>query len=143
MKKKNHKYWAFLIFILAALIFNSCREEIISPNNNSGNINEPYKSNYRNSYTFILNSENLSQKVIDYPFISYSNSRIFVSVLDHTSGSVEVVVLTKSREVLYRKKLAEDNNGSYGILEGIKPEIIEISLNEFTGKLKFQLTGVL
>ena len=143
MKKENHKYWAFFIFILAAVIFNSCREEIISPNNNSGNVNEPYKSNYWNSYTFILNSENLSQNVIDYPRISYINSRIFVSVLNHTSGSVEIVILTKSREVLYRKRLEEDNNGSYGILEGIKPEIIEIYLNEFTGKLKFQLTGVL
>jgi len=39
--------------------------------------------------------------------------------------------------------LVEDNNGSYGIVEGIKPEIIEIYLNGFTGKLKFQLTGIL
>ena len=143
MKKKNHKYWAFFISILAAFNLNSCRDEIISPENNFGNVNEPYKSNYWNSYTFILNSENLSQNVIDYPRISYINSRIFISVLNRTSGSVEVVILTKSSEVLYQKKLEEDTTGSYGILEGIKPEIIEIRLNQFTGKLKFQLTGIL
>lgn len=143
MKKENHKYSALIIFILAAFIFNSCRDEVISPKNNSGNVNEPFKSSFRNSYTFILNAENLSQMVVDYPSISYSNSRIFVSVLDHAAGSVEVVILTKSRQVLYRNKLLEDNNGSYGVVEGIKPEIIEIYLNEFTGKLKFQLTGVL
>ena len=143
MKKENHKYFAVIIFILAAIVFYSCREEVISPKNNSGNVNEPYRSNFRNSYTFILNAENLSQNVIDYPSISYSNSRIFVSVLDHTAGSVEVIILTKSRQVLYRNKSVEDNNGSYGIVEGIKPEIIEINLNQFSGKLKFQLTGVL
>lgn len=143
MKKGNHKYSVLIVFILVAFIFNSCREEVISPKNNSGNVNEPFKSSYRNSYTFILNAENLSQMVVDYPSISYLNSRIFVSVLDYTSGSVEVVILTKSREVLYRNKLVEDNNGSYGIVEGIKPEIIEIHLNDFTGKLKFQLTGIL
>lgn len=143
MKKENHKYFVVIIFILAAIVFYSCREEVISPKNNSGNVNEPYRSSFRNSYTFILNAENLSQNVIDYPSISYSNSRIFVSVLDHIAGSVEVIILTKSRQVLYRNKLVEDNNGSYGIVEGIKPEIIEINLNQFTGKLKFQLTGVL
>ena len=143
MKIENRKYWALIIFFLAAFIFNSCREEIISPKNNSGNLNEPFKSSYRNSYTFILNAENISQTVVDYPTISYSNSRIFVSVLDHGSGSVEVVILTKSREVLYRNKLVKNNNGSYGVVEGIKPEIIEIYLNKFTGKLKFQLTGIL
>ena len=81
--------------------------------------------------------------VVDYPRISYLNSRIFISVLDHSSGSVEVLILTKSREVLYRNRLVDDNNGSYGIVEGSKPEIIEIYFNGFTGKLKFQLTGVL
>lgn len=143
MKKGNHKYSVLIIFIIAAFIFNSCREEVISPNNNFGNINEPFKSSSRNSYTFILNAENLSQMVVDYPSMSYSNSWIFVSVLDYTTGSVEVVILTKSREVIYRNKLVEDNNGSYGKVEGIKPEIIEIYLNGFTGKLKFQLIGVL
>lgn len=143
MKIKNHKYWALVVFILSAFIVNSCREGIISPKNNSGNVNEPYKSSFRNSYTFILNAENLSQMVIDFPSISYSSSRIFVSVIDHSSGSVEVVILTKSREVLYRNKLVEDNNGSYGVVEGTKPEIIEIRLTEFTGKLKIQLTGIL
>ena len=143
MKKENHKYSALIVLIITAFIFNSCREEIISPKNNSGNLNEPYKSSYRNSYTFILNADNISQTVVDFPSITYSNSRIFVSVLDHTGGSVEVVILTKTRQVLYRNRLAEDNNGSYGVVEGIKPEIIEIYLNSFTGKLKFQLTGVL
>jgi hypothetical protein len=143
MKKESHKYLVLIIFILASLISASCREEVISPKNNGGNVNEPFKSSYQNSYTFILNAENLSQFVIDYPNIIYSNSRIFVSVADYTAGSVEVVVLTKSREVIYRNKLVEDNNGSYEIVKGIRPEIIEILLNGFTGKLKVQLTGVL
>ena len=140
---KNPKYYLLIVFFLAFFILTSCREEIISPRNNSGNVNEPYKSSLRNSYTFILNAENVSQIVVDYPNISYLNSRVFISVLDHASGSVEVVVLTKSRSVLYRTKLVEDNNGSFGEVQGIKPEVVEIYLNGFSGKLKFQLTGVL
>lgn len=143
MKSEKIKYLVPIVLFFTAVIFSSCREEIISPKNNSGNLNEPYKSSYQNSYTFILNAESISQTIVDYPRISYLNSRIFISVLDHSSGSVEVVILTKSREVLYRNRLADDNNGSYGIVEGSKPEIIEIYFNGFTGKLKFQLTGVL
>lgn len=143
MKKEDPKYLALIIFVLTSLMFTCCREEVISPKNNFGNVNEPYKSSSRNSYTFILNAENLSQFVVDYPSIIYSNSRIFVSVIDYASGSVEVVVLTKSREVIYRNKLVEDNNGLYETVKGIRPEIIEFHLNGFTGKLKFQLTGIL
>lgn len=143
MKSKICKYLILPILIGTVSQFTACREEIISPKNNSGNVNEPYKSSHQNSYTFILNAENISQKVIDYPDISHSNSRVFISLSDCISGSVEVIILTKSREVLYRNKLLEDNNGSYGVVNGIKPEILEIYFNEFTGKLKFQLTGVL
>lgn len=142
MKNQYSKY-LYLWLIISVIISFSCREEIISPKNNSGNVNEPYKSSNRNSYTFILNADNISQTVVDFPSITYSNSRVFVSVLDHAAGSVEVVILTKSRQVLYRNRLIENNDGSYGVVEGIKPEVIEIYFNDFTGKLKLQLTGIL
>lgn len=132
-----------LILCSCSIISFSCREEIISPLNNSGNVNEPYRTSNQNSYTFILNAQNISQNIVDYPRISYFNSRIFISVLDHSAGSVEIVILTKSRDVLYRNRLAEENNGAYAVVTGIRPEIIEIYIKGFTGKLKFQLTGVL
>lgn len=142
MKSAYYKYIPLVILNIAILAFNSCREEVISPKNNSGNVNEPYKSSFRNSYTFILNAENLSQFVIDYPTINYSSSRIFISVLDYVAGSVEVVLLTKTREVVYRNKLAAGNTGEYAAVDGIKPEIIEFRFNQFSGKIKFQLTGI-
>lgn len=142
MKKRYLKYFFFWLVIVSVISF-SCREEIISPKNKSGNVNEPYKSSNRNSYTFILNADNISQTVIDYPSITYSNSRIFISLADYITGSVEIVIATKAKQVLYRNRLTENNNGSYGVVEGIKPEVIEIYFNGFTGKLKLQLTGIL
>lgn len=121
----------------------ACREEIISPNNNSGNLNEPYKSSQSNSYTFMINAEKITQKIIDYPKISYFNSRIFISVLDYVAGSVEIVVLSQSKEILYKKVLVEANEGSFALLQSVKPDVVEINLTNFTGKLKFQLTGIL
>lgn len=142
MKKRYLKYFFFWLVIVSVISF-SCREEIISPKNKSGNVNEPYKSSNRNSYTFILNADNISQTVIDYPSITYSNSRVFISLADYITGSVEIVIATKAKQVLYRNRLTENNNGSYGVVEGIKPEVIEIYFNDFTGKLKLQLTGIL
>jgi len=55
------------------------------------------------------------------------------------SGSVEVVILTELREFFYLNRLVEDYNVSYEVLEGNRSEIIEMYLNNFTGKLKFQL----
>jgi hypothetical protein len=143
MKKRFHIFSSAIVLSLIFISFYSCREEIISPENNSGNVNEPYKASYLNSYTFILNAKNISQNVVDYPRISYINSRVFLSVLDYASGSVEIVVLTKSREVLYRIRVVENNNGGYEVVQGFRPEIIEIYLKDFTGKLKVQLTGIL
>ncbi len=142
MKKRYLKYFFFWLVIVSVISF-SCREEIISPKNKSGNVNEPYKSSNRNSFTFILNADNISQTVIDYPSITYSNSRVFISLADYITGSVEIVIANKAKQVLYRNRLTENNNGSYGVVEGIKPEVIEIYFNDFTGKLKLQLTGIL
>lgn len=143
MKRRMTKYTLLILLFLSGLMLLSCREEIISPNNDAGNLNEPYKSNNGNSYTFILNSQDLTQKVIDYPLFSYTSSSVFVSVLDHNSGSVEIIMISKSRQVIYKNKISSDENGSYSRLQGTVPEMIEINLNDFTGKLKIQLTGIL
>ncbi|NWF89416.1 MAG: hypothetical protein HXY50_08120 [Ignavibacteriaceae bacterium] len=143
MKTFNYKILNIAVIIFTMLVITTCREEVISPRNNSGNINEPYKSSIRNSYTFILNAENLSQLVVDYPTINYFSSRIFISVLDYSSGSFEVVLFTKSREIVYSTKLSEESSGKYASVDGVRPEIVEFKFNNFSGKLKFQLTGVL
>lgn len=141
MKNKKLKYLIPLL-CLAGLQF-ACREEIISPKNNSGNINEPFKSSHTNSYTFIINAERISQKIIDYPRISYFNTRIFISFLDFSAGSVEISVLSNSNEVLFKRVFVETNDGLYSLLQGVKPHVVEINFINFTGKLKFQLTGIL
>lgn len=129
--------------LLTTFVITSCREEIISPENNGGNVNEPYTSNTRNSYTFIIDAQNLSQYVIDYPNINYFNSKVFVSVADYSAGSVEILVLNKSRDVLYRNKLNKTTVGEYAEVEGVLPAVLEFRFNNFSGKIKFQLTGVL
>lgn len=142
MRKQYVKYFLCFFVFSFAIILNSCREEIISPKNNSGNVNEPYKTSKPNSYTFILNAENISQKIVDYPDITYTSCRIFFSIMDYSSGSFEIVVLTKSREILYQNRLSTGNDGISFMVQGNKPEVIEINFNEFTGKLKFQLNGI-
>ena len=42
------------------LIFFSCREEIISPDNPTGNINEPFLTRTGNSYIFSINASNIT-----------------------------------------------------------------------------------
>lgn len=134
--------YLFLI-ICVTILLNGCREEIIHPENNSGNVNEPYRANQSNSYTFILNADKISQKVIDYPRITYPNSRIFISVLDYSSGSVEITVLSQTKEILFKSILVEDNKGTYKFLQGTRPDMIEINFTNFTGKLKLQLRGII
>lgn len=132
-----------LPIICLTILLNGCREEIINPENNSGNVNEPYRSNQSNAYTFILNANNISQKVIDYPRITYPNSRIFISVLDYSSGSAEITILSQTREIIFKSILVEDNKGTYKFVQGIRPDMIEINFNNFTGKLNFQLRGII
>lgn len=129
---------AIHIFLFSVL-FISCRQDVIPPDNPAGNINEPVYSRTNFSYTFTINASNITRTVTNSTFLDTFRSRIQVVVVDYSSGSVEVVVEDDDVR-LYSAVLNQNTNGMLEEINGFRPETITINFIDFTGKFRVTLT---
>jgi hypothetical protein len=137
MSNKNSLKKIFPVILL--LLFTCCREEIIPPGN-TGNINEPLLTVTSNSYIFSVNASNMNVVVTDRTNLQSVRTRLYSLISDHTSGYVEVKVQTNNNYTVFAKVYNSDTSGSFENIEGYKPDIITFNFNNFTGRLKLQLT---
>ena len=135
-----HLIYVFILFSL--ILFGSCREDIVPPNNPAGNINEPVQTRTNNSYTFVINANNISKSVSNYLSLYSTNMRLYTSVLDISSGSVQIFLLNSYNYAWYSRTIATEIQDNYVELTGNYPNQIQIKMNNFTGKLKVQLISL-
>ena len=132
-------YFCLLITILL-LLFVSCRENIITPDNFSDNINEPILISEPNSYTFFINAENITIDVVNNALFSSTMSRITISIVNYSSGSVNVRVIDPQSISRFNYFGSDDENLFTETLNGYVPQSVGIKTINFSGKLKIQLT---
>lgn len=125
------------IIIFALLLVNSCREEIIPPDNPSGNVNQPFIETFLNSYSFTLNAGEITYNIYEFIRFDQDKAQVFMSVLDHTSGYVEVYLYSKTKRVLFYQKGDTDIEGESIKIDGHIPETLIMNFFNFTGKLRF------
>lgn len=133
-----------LFVLIGFIIINciSCREDIVSPDNFAGNVNEPLETNKYNSYTFLIDANMVNLDHSELPdFTSYS-SRIIISISDYSSGSINVSV-RDNQSVRRFNYIGNNEVDLYSkLLNGFIPYAIEFTANNFTGKVKIQLSAV-
>jgi hypothetical protein len=129
----------FIIF-LVILTLTSCREEIIPPNNPSGNLNHPVKESALNSYSFIMNAADITYNIYDYIKFDNNRTQVFISILDYSKGSVELSLLSKSKRIIFNKTAAADISGEYSRLSNEIPDAVVMNFKDFTGKIKLTLS---
>lgn len=132
-------YFSLLITILL-LLFVSCRENIITPDNFASNINEPILISEPNSYTFFINAENITIDVINNALFSSTMSRITISIVNYSSGSVNVRVIDPQSISRFNYFGSNDESLFTEALNGYVPQYVGIKTINFSGKLKVQLT---
>jgi hypothetical protein len=132
-----------VFFILCILIFfSSCREGVVEPGNFVGNINDPVQINDRNSYTFIINARAFSMNLSVPTSFNTSTSRISVTIAGYESGSVNVSIKDEQQTERFKYFINEDVTLYTYLLNGYVPETINISTEDFTGKLKILINRV-
>ena len=82
----------FFSSIIVLILLNACREGILQPEELVSNPNEPVQINEQNRYSFLLNAVNLTIDVKNNARFSSLTSRISISIIDHSSGSINVSV---------------------------------------------------
>lgn len=128
----------FIIFI--AFLLSSCREEIIAPGNPAGNLNQPVKEQFQNSYSFVMNAGNITYNLYDYMKFDNARTQIYISVLDYSSGSADVSLLSQYKHIIFNRKAESDITGEFKRLNNEIPEAIIINFQDFTGKIKITVS---
>jgi hypothetical protein len=125
--------------LVLAVLFISCRQDVIPPDNPAGNINEPVYSRTNFSYTFTINASNITRTVTNNTFLDTFRSRIHIVVNDYSSGRVEILVEDDDVR-LYSAVINQNTSGMLQEINGFRPEIITINFINFTGKFRLTLT---
>lgn len=120
----------------------SCREEIIQPENLVGNINEPVQITERNSYALLLNAKNLTMSLSVPLYFSSARTRFNVSLVGYESGYTNVVVQDVSNLERFRYYIAEEVSYHTELLDGYIPSTINISTDNFSGKIKIEFRKI-
>ena len=128
------------LFILYLLFISGCREDIIVPGNDAGNINEPIQENKLNYYSVTINSRDLTTRFSTNTYFDYSTNQASLSISDISNGTVTIIIKDKSGSAFYLSTIQNDVSNEFKKLSGAIPEIIEIIFNKFTGKMRFSLS---
>ncbi len=129
-------------FICTALLFIiDCRNEVYDPNNRDSNINEPIILNYYNSFTFMINANNITYYDVENTNLEEPLSEINIGIENYKAGYVEIFVTNKNLVSLYSQKLTRNTENLTSTLKGYSPERLAINFHNFTGNLKIVLSS--
>jgi len=128
------------IYLVCIFISTSCREDIIAPGNIAGNVNEPIQENKLNYYTFLINADKLSANFSAKTNFNYSTTKILLTTSDINGGAVTIGVRDNSGASIFSSTILIDIQNQYRKISGAIPDRINISLANFTGKLKVSLS---
>ena len=133
------KKYKTLLLLFILLSFYSCREYIIPPDNPIGEINETIRLTSNNSYTFILNANNISTTVQDHPGLNSQHSVLVITLTDYEQGNVSLKVSEFSKQLVYQKTMTDNIDQLAINLDYVSPDIVNIIFTNFTGKLKIEV----
>ena len=131
-----------VVCISVFLILQSCREEIIGPDNFGGSKNQPIKIRSQNSYIFLIDAHEMSSLFPDYPFIKVDKTIMSLSVIGYENGTLEINIYNPAKQLFYQRLVNRNLETIRVELDGEVPGYVEFNFSNFTGKLKFQLTRV-
>jgi hypothetical protein len=129
----------YIYFIVTVILFISCREDIIAPDNFNTPINEPILINESNSFSFVINAQNISIDVVNNTNFSANTSRISITIVDYTSGYISIRIIDEQSNSRFSYFGNDDEEYFSEPLNGYVPRSVGIKAVEFSGKLKFDL----
>ena len=131
------------ILSIVFILFSSCREEIIEPDNFVENVNEPVQINERNSYIFLLNAQDFSMNLSVPASFNSFRTRFNVTLIDYESGYISIAVKDYDQQERFRYFVAEDVSFHSDLLDGYVLKTININTVNFSGKIKVEFRKTL
>lgn len=134
------RIFLYIYFCAAFVLLSiSCREDIIPPDTYATNVNEPILINESNSFSFVLNAQNISIDVVNSTHFSAHTSRVSITIVDYSSGYVSVRIIDRQTNNRFSYFGNDDENFFTESLNGYVPASVGIKAVDFSGKLKIEL----
>lgn len=129
----------FFFFVIVIFLSSSCRENIIAPDSFATNVNEPILVNESNSYSFVINAQNISIDVLNKTNFSAHTSRVSITIVDYSSGYVRIRIIDEQTNNRFSYFGNDDEESYTESLNGYVPASVGIRAVDFSGKLKIEL----
>lgn len=132
------------LFGASLILIQSCREDIIDPNNSAGNINEPVVISSFNSFEFVLNADKISRHLSEPVHFNSINNEISIKIKNFKGGNVAVSVKNNNDAFpLFADYFDKYHRDTVKAVTQNLPENIVITFFNFSGyfKLEFYSTG--
>lgn len=126
-------------FVTVILLFISCREDIIAPDNFATNVNEPILVNESNTYSFVINAQNISIDVVNNTNFNAHKSRVSITIIDYAGGYVRIKIIDEQTNSRFSYFGNDDEDLFSEPLNGYVPASVGIKAVDFSGKLKIEL----
>lgn len=130
----------FILISLSLLFANSCRVEVIEPNNPAGNTNIPLKTDKENYFDVVINANSLTTDMtFDMNFNSETNN-ISLGFNDVTTGRCSLSVIGNNGRVLYNITI---QTGNINIIQRINrgiPSKVRLVFDNFTAKIRIMIS---
>lgn len=137
----QNTYFRFsLVLIILSLLISSCREDIISPDNPSGNINEPVRLKSNTSYTFILSANDISTTIQDYTGLNSTHSVLIITLINYVQGNAALNIYQYSKQLIFQKMMTDNVDQLSVRFDNVNPYILKYEFTNFTGELKIQVS---
>ncbi len=131
------------IISLLLLLFQSCRDDIIDPNNSNGNVNEPIVSTDFNSFSFQINAVNITHYIVKTIDFSSTENQITINVANYKKGKVPVFVINKNNSRnLFPADFSNTHLYNNQLVTGDFPYKVIIAFSNFSGFFKLNLYAV-
>ena len=132
-----------ILLSLALLFLNSCREEIITPDNLVQTVNDPVQVRDRNSYILLLNANNFTMNLTVPELFTSFRTRFNITLIDYESGYTTISVQDYNAVERFNYFIADEVNYHSELLDGYVPSKIKIRTENLSGKIKIEFRRTL
>ena len=131
------------LILITLFLFNSCREEIIPPDNFVERVNDPVQVRDQNSYILVLNADKFTMNLVVPSIFTSFRNRFNISLIDYESGYTSISVFDKNSVERFKYFIADEINYHSELLDGYVPSKITIRTQNFSGKVKIEFRRTL
>lgn len=129
------------ITVLIPFVISSCRLDVIEPELTTASVNQPIQDSRLNFINYELNAQSFSDNTSIPVNFNVTRTTLFLSVLAHNSGNVQVEVTNNSQTTIFKTQFSDNFPAYNRSFNDQEISRLKISVTDFTGRLIVRMSA--